>query len=205
MDNREGVTAIIASVPEAESGSKRGNANANANANGNGNVTGDGAHDGGLGGAQREVAQRAWETEKKLRRRVEALERRLDERGIELHAAEGQTAKAKDLLSRYVYVCLASASSQSFCRLLESEAPLGENSRCGKILRSKELEEVLCRQLSLVVCLTPEMEALRTCGDVIFFQLSREADRSSLSVTSYSANPISASCVVPSKVMIHAA
>lgn len=56
---------------------------------------------GGLGG-HREAARRAWEAEKKLRRRVEALERRLDERGVELQAAEGQAAKAKDLLARWV-------------------------------------------------------------------------------------------------------
>lgn len=51
-------------------------------------------------GGQREAAQRTWEAEKKLRRRVEALERRLEERGVELQAAEGQTAKARDLLAR---------------------------------------------------------------------------------------------------------
>lgn len=51
-------------------------------------------------GGQREAAHRAWEAEKKLRRRVEALERRLEERGVELQAAEGQTAKARDLLAR---------------------------------------------------------------------------------------------------------
>lgn len=55
---------------------------------------------GGGGTGHREAAHRAWEAEKKLRRRVEALERRLEERGIELQAAEGQTAKAKDLLTR---------------------------------------------------------------------------------------------------------
>lgn len=51
-------------------------------------------------GGHREAAHRAWEVEKKLRRRVEALERRLEERGVELQAAEGQVAKAKDLLTR---------------------------------------------------------------------------------------------------------
>ena len=63
---------------------------------------GGGGEDGGGGGGvgHREAAHRAWEAEKKLRRRVEALERRLDERGVELQAAEEQTAKAKVLLER---------------------------------------------------------------------------------------------------------
>eukprot|EP00903_Cladosiphon_okamuranus_P020140 g18493.t1 len=68
-------------------------------------IAGGNAPSGGVGigagvGSHREAAHRAWEAEKKLRRRVEALERRLEERGAELQAAEGQVAKAKDLLAR---------------------------------------------------------------------------------------------------------
>ncbi|CAM9576248.1 unnamed protein product [Pylaiella littoralis] len=61
---------------------------------------GGGGNSGGGGTGHREAAHRAWEAEKKLRRRVEALERRLEERGVELQAAEGQAARAKDLLTR---------------------------------------------------------------------------------------------------------
>ncbi|CAM9575309.1 unnamed protein product, partial [Discosporangium mesarthrocarpum] len=48
----------------------------------------------------REASLKAWELEKKLRRRIESLERRLDEKGAELQAAEGQAAQARDLLAR---------------------------------------------------------------------------------------------------------
>lgn len=52
--------------------------------------------------SHRDAAHRAWEAERKLRKRVETLERRLDERGVELQAAESQATQARDQLARWV-------------------------------------------------------------------------------------------------------
>lgn len=57
---------------------------------------------------RRQAANQSPVEQKKLlrllpHRRVEALERRLEEKGVELRAAEAQTAKARDLLARYYF------------------------------------------------------------------------------------------------------
>lgn len=56
-------------------------------------------------GRRRAVNGSPGEQKKLLRllphKRMEALERRLEEKGIELRAAEAQTAKARDILARY--------------------------------------------------------------------------------------------------------
>jgi len=46
------------------------------------------------------VRKTAWEAEKKMRRRIEVLEKRLEDKGHELEAAEGQAQQARDLLQR---------------------------------------------------------------------------------------------------------
>ena len=54
-------------------------------------------------GGQPEATDGLSETENKLRRKVGALEQRLEERGAELLAAKEETGTARDLLARYVY------------------------------------------------------------------------------------------------------
>lgn len=60
--------------------------------------------------SNREALHRARETEQKLRRRVEVLERRLDERGVELRAAESQVSEARDFAARYILMILSSGT-----------------------------------------------------------------------------------------------
>ncbi|CAN0158413.1 unnamed protein product, partial [Ectocarpus sp. 4 AP-2014] len=74
-------------------------------------TAGGSAYKGGSGHREAAVG-RAVEAEKKLRRRVGALEKRLEERGVELQAAEGQTAKAKDLLARRGVVVVGGANRE---------------------------------------------------------------------------------------------
>eukprot|EP00904_Undaria_pinnatifida_P003934 jgi/Undpi1/13541/HiC_scaffold_8.g03200.m1 len=127
---------------------------------------GGGGEDGGGGGGvgHREAAHRAWEAEKKLRRRVEALERRLDERGVELQAAEEQTAKAKVLLER------ATKDKEAALRRLR-EAGQGRNGGGGRA--GTESAEAVEEFRSRVFSLEEENASLRRVAEL---ELPREVE-----------------------------